>query len=135
MAEKSDKIFNFLVGAQELSDNQRKQYTSVALNNLRKETSNGERMDELVRKYLLKCDSDLKCMQDPGLSKEQAELIANYYAYAGISLQNVRPLCANMELRRRLLTQAHCHSRFRPGAGLRLTGHHLWRPRSNQCAG
>ena len=96
MAEKSDKIFNFLVGSQELSDNQRKQYTSVALNNLRKETSNGERMDEIVRKYLRKCDSDLKCMQDPGLSKEQAELIANYYAYAGISLQNVRPLCANM---------------------------------------
>lgn len=96
MAEKSDKIFNFLVGSQELSDNQRKQYTSVALNNLRKETSNGERMDEIVRKYLRKCDSDLECMQDPGLSKEQAELIANYYAYAGISLKNVRPLCANM---------------------------------------
>lgn len=96
MAEKSDKIFNFLVGSQELSGNQRKQYTSVALNNLRKETSNGERMDEIVRKYLRKCDSDLECMQDPGLSKEQAGLIANYYAYAGISLKNVRPLCANM---------------------------------------
>ena len=96
MAEKSDKIFNFLAGSQELTDDQRQQYTSVALNNLREETADGASTGASVQDYLQKYDSRLQCMQDPDLSKEQAKLIANYYAYAGISLHNIRPLCANM---------------------------------------
>lgn len=96
MAEKSDKIFNFLAGSQELTGDQRQQYTSVALNNLREETADGASTGASVQDYLQKYDSRLQCMQDPDLSKEQAKLIANYYAYAGISLHNIRPLCANM---------------------------------------
>ena len=96
MTAKSDKILNFLVGAQELSENEREQYISAALSNLREETAEGAGRDAIVKDYLQNCDSRLECMQNPELSKEQARLIANYYQNAKIFLKNVSPLCPNM---------------------------------------
>lgn len=96
MTAKSDNILNFLVGSQELSENEREQYISVALSNLREGTADGASKDASVKEYLRKCDSRLECMQNPGLSKEQAMLIANYYQNATIFLEDVSPLCPNM---------------------------------------
>lgn len=96
MTAKSDNILNFLVGSQELSENEREQYISVALSNLREGTADGASKDASVKEYLRKCDSRLECMQNPGLSKEQARLIANYYQNATIFLEDVSPLCPNM---------------------------------------
>lgn len=96
MTAKSDKILDFLVGSQELSENEREQYISVALSNLRVETADGAGRDAIVKDYLQNCDSRLECMQNPELSKEQARLIANYYQNAKIFLKNVSPLCPNM---------------------------------------
>ena len=96
MAAKSDKILDFLVGSPELSENEREQYISVALSNLRVETADGASKDASVKEYLRKCDSRLEFMQSPELSKEQARLIANYYQNAEIFLEDVSPLCPNM---------------------------------------
>ena len=96
MTAKSDNILNFLVGSQELSENEREQYISVALSNLREGTADGASKDASVKEYLRKCDSRLEFMQSPELSKEQARLIANYYQNAEIFLEDVSPLCPNM---------------------------------------
>ena len=96
MTEKSDEIFNFLVDSQELGDDKREQYISIAVSNLRKETANRENVNASVSGYLRKCDSNLECMRDPKLSKEQAGLIANYYMSTGICLKDLSPLCPNM---------------------------------------
>lgn len=89
MAAKSDKIFDFLVDSDEFDENQRQQYTSVALTHIKEESSDGKNIGANVRDYLQNRDCDLKCMRDAGLSEDQAKLIANYYECAKISLNNI----------------------------------------------
>ena len=92
MAAKSDKIFNFLVDSDEFDENQRQQYTSVALTHIKEESSDGKNMGADVRDYLQNRDCDLKCMRDAGLAEDQANMIANYYKCAKISLNNISSL-------------------------------------------
>lgn len=96
MSGKSDRILNFLVDCQELDDEQRRHYVSIALESLREETSDGKNMDSNVRDYLLEQDTHLSCMGDDQLSEQQAKLIAGYYKDARILLSKLGSLSTRM---------------------------------------
>lgn len=96
MSGKSDKILNFLVDCQELDDDQRKHYVSIALESIQKETSDGKNMDSNVRDYLLGQDTHLSCMGDDQLPEQQAKLIAGYYKDAKIFLSKLGFLSTQM---------------------------------------